>query len=220
MTDKNHNDRQARLVLIAPEGIDGEAFASRLKAALSGGDVASVILPQYGLDEVAFQRMAEAATPVAQAAGAAVIVAGDSRIAGRVGADGMHVEGMTALSEAIEKHQARIAIGTGGVKTRDDALNVGELRPDYMFFGRFGYDNKPEAHPRNLALATWWADMIEIPCIVMAGSAIGSVEEAARTGAEFVALSRAVFDAEKPDEVIREANAILAAQALPTETGA
>lgn len=220
MTDKNHSEHQARLVLIAPEGIDGETFASRLTAALSGGDVASVILPQYGLDEVAFQRFAEAATPVAQAAGAAVIVAGDSRIAGRVGADGLHVEGITVLSEAIEKHQARIAVGTGGAKTRDDALNLGELRPDYMFFGRFGYDNKPEAHPRNLALATWWADMIEIPCIVMAGSAIGSVEEAGRTGAEFVALSRAVFDAEKPDEVIREANAILAAQVVPAETGA
>ncbi len=37
-------------------------------------------------------------------------------------------------------------------KTRDDALELGEERPDYIFFGRFGYDNKPEPHQRNLSL--------------------------------------------------------------------
>ena len=43
-------------------------------------------------------------------------------------------------------------VGAGGAKTRDDALELGEVRPDYIFFGRFGYDNKPEPHPRNLSL--------------------------------------------------------------------
>ena len=66
-------------------------------------------------------------------------------------------------------------------------------RPDYLFFGRFGYDNTPDPHPRNLMLGRWWAEMIEIPCIVLAGSAIESVEPVAATGAEFVALSSAVF---------------------------
>ena len=65
-------------------------------------------------------------------------------------------------------------VGAGGAKTRDDALELGEQRPDYLFFGRFGYDNTPEPHPRNLTLGRWWAEMIEIPCIVLAGSTTSS----------------------------------------------
>ena len=101
-------------------------------------------------------------------------------------------------------------VGAGGAKTRDDALELGETRPDYIFFGRFGYDNTPEPHPRNLSLGQWWADVIEIPCIVMAGSAIASVEAVAATGAEFVAVSSAVFaDGADPKAAIAAANALL-----------
>ena len=83
-------------------------------------------------------------------------------------------------------------------------------RPDYLFFGRFGYDNTPEPHPRNLMLGRWWAEMIEIPCIVLAGSAIDSVEAVAATGAEFVALSSAVFaDGVDAAAAIARANALL-----------
>lgn len=208
MAVQEETRERSRLVLIAPEGVGPDDFALALEKALSGGDVASLILPQYGMEEVAFQRFAEKAAPIAQAAGAAVVIAGDTRIAGRVGADGLHVDGLAALAEAVEKYQARMAVGVGGIKTRDDALDLGELRPDFVFFGRFGYDNKPETHPRNLGLAEWWAEMIEIPCVLMAGSEIESVGEAARTGAEFVAVSRAVFDGD-PAAAVARANAIL-----------
>ncbi len=54
----------------------------------------------------------------------------------------MHVdEGKAALADAIDRLQDKMMVGAGGVKTRDDALELGETRPDYMFFGRFGYDN-------------------------------------------------------------------------------
>ena len=52
--------------------------------------------------------------------------------------------------------------------------------------------------------------MIEIPCIVMAGSDVASVEAVAATGAEFVALSSAVFaDGVDPQAAVARANAIL-----------
>jgi thiamine-phosphate pyrophosphorylase len=52
--------------------------------------------------------------------------------------------------------------------------------------------------------------MIEIPCIVMAGSDISSVEAVATTGCEFVALSSAVFaDGVDPREAVASANALL-----------
>jgi thiamine-phosphate pyrophosphorylase len=198
---------RCRIVLIAPTGASPE----RIRAALDGGDVASLILPQYDMDEASFQALAEKIVPAAQANGVAVIIAGDTRIAGRVQADGLHVEVNKAeLAETIESFQAKMMVGCGGAKTRDDALELGETRPDYIFFGRFGYDNKPEPHPRNLSLGQWWAEMIEIPCIVMAGSDLASAEAVAATGCEFVALSSAVFaEGIDPREAVASANVLL-----------
>lgn len=185
---------RCRLVLATPQAGEDAAIAAALGSALGGGDVASVIVTAGGRDAEALQALAERLAPITQAAGAALIVEGDTRIAGRVGADGVHLEAAKSdLAEAIAKAAGRIMIGAGGIKTRDDALELGETGPDYVFFGRFGYDNKPEPHHRNLGLARWWAEMVEIPCLLLGGSELASVETAAATGAEFVVLSEAVF---------------------------
>ena len=202
---------RCRVVLISPVGESAESFAAKLKAAIAGGDIASLILPPNGMDAVSYQAFAEAVAPIAQAAGIAVIIVDDTRVAGRIKADGIHIEGgKAALVEAIENFQAKMAGGAGGVKTRDAALELGEERPDYLFFGRFGYDTQPEAHQRNLSLGGWWAEMVEIPGIVMAGSDIASVETVAATGVDFVALSAAVFGGDTdPRAAVARANAIL-----------
>jgi len=202
---------RCRIVLIAPRTDDLPKLESLLARAVEGGDVASLILPSYDDGEAVFQRRAEALVPIMQAHGIAVMIEGDTRVAGRVGADGLHFEGRKAgLEELIEKFQGRMMVGAGGAKTRDEALELGEARPDYMFFGRFGYDTTPEPHRRNLSLGSWWAQMIELPSIVMAGSDIASVRTVAATGAEFVALSNAVFaDDADPAERVAAANALL-----------
>jgi thiamine-phosphate pyrophosphorylase len=210
MNDQTPPNR-CRIVLISPAGETADSFSAKFSAAIAGGDIASIILPQHGLDEASFQAFAERIVPIAQAAGIAAMIVDDTRIAGRVKADGIHIEGgKAALAEAIESFQAKMAVGAGGVKSRDDALARGEERPDYVFFGRFGYDNRPEAHQRNLSLGSWWAEMIEIPGIVMAGSDLASIETVAATGVDFVALSAAIFgDGVDPKAAVARANAIL-----------
>jgi len=202
---------RCRIVLISPPGETVDGFAAKLEAAIAGGDIASIILPPNGMDEASYQAFAERIVPIAQAAGIAAVIVDDTRIAGRVRADGIHIEGgKAALAEAVERFQSQMAVGAGGVKSRDDALELGEERPDYVFFGRFGYDNKPEAHQRNLSLGGWWAEMIEIPGIVMAGSDLASVETVAATGIDFVALSSAVFaEGVDPKDAVARANAML-----------
>ena len=199
--------KRCRIVLIAPP----TASPADVEAALSGGDVASLILPGEGVDEALFQSFAEKAAAAAHAAGVAVVIAGDTRVACRVHADGIHIEGKKAeLSKAITTYQKRMMVGASGAKTRDDALELGEERPDYIFFGRFGYDNKPEPHSRNLTLGQWWAEMIKIPCIVLAGSDTASVETVAATGVEFVAVSSSVFgEGINPREAVVRVNALL-----------
>lgn len=218
MTDQSPN--RCRIVLISPAGETAESFAIKLKAAIAGGDIASLILPANGMDEGTYQSFAEKIAPIAQAAGIAVIIVDDTRVAGRIKADGIHIEGnKQTLGEAIGSFQSKMAVGVGGIKTRDDALDLGEERPDYVFFGRFGYDNTPEAHQRNMSLGGWWAEMVEIPGIVMAGSDLASVETVAATGTDFVALSAAVFgEGVDPRAAIERANAILDEYAPRFET--
>ena len=190
----SNTDNRCRLVLIVPDIADVDSRVQILSSALRGGDVASVIVPQYGLDDQTFQKHAEALVPVIQEAGAAALVAGDTRVAGRVKADGLHVTGNAAeLAEAMEKFSPKLIVGGGNATDRHHALEMGEVRPDYVFFGKVDGDIKPEAHPKNVALAEWWASMIEIPCVVMGGSDLVSVADVALNGAEFVALGSAVF---------------------------
>ncbi|GLU28675.1 thiamine phosphate synthase [Brucella sp. NBRC 12950] len=206
----SQENERCRLLLVAPPLADGDALAKLLSAALSGGDVASVILDGGDLDEAAFQASAQKAVSIIQENGAAAIILNDTRIAGRVGADGIHIEGKASeLAEAIEKHTPKFIVGTGNLRDRHGAMEIGELQPDYVFFGKIGADNKSDAHPRNLALAEWWAEMVEIPSIAQAGNTIESVVEAAQTGADFVALGRAVFEAEDPAKAVAEANRLL-----------
>lgn len=200
-----------RLVLVTTPLADGEPGEAALRAALAGGDVASVIFDPAGRDDAAFQRFAEALVPIAQEAGAAAIVADDTRCAGRVKADGVHVSGgdLETLGEAMARFSPKLIVGGSGFETRHDALEAGERMPDYLFFGRFGADTRPEPHERNLELAEWWAAIVEIPCVVIAGADIASVAAAAATGAEFVAVSSAVFASADAGAAVASANAML-----------
>lgn len=166
-----------------------------MRAALGAGDVASVILDPAGRDADTFQRFAEGLVPMIQDFGAAAIIADDTRCAGRVKADGLHVSGgdVTELTETVERFSPRMIVGASGFETRHDALEAGEKMPDYLFYGSFGGDNEEAPNPDDLDMAQWWAEIVEVPCIVMGGRDVESVTDAAQTGAEFIALSAAVF---------------------------
>jgi thiamine-phosphate pyrophosphorylase len=209
MTNESTPQR-CRIVLVAPPVATGAELVAKLGAALSGGDVASVLLPSYDMDEALFQTIAELAVPLIQNAGVAAIIVGNTQIAGRVKADGLHVEGPVAeLAENVERFSPKMFVGTGNIKNRHTALEIGEAQPAYVLFGKIGADNKPEAHPRNIDLADWWASMVEIPCIIQAGNTLESIADAVATRAEFIALGSAIFDAEDPAAAIRQANQLL-----------
>jgi len=202
---------RCRLVLVTPDIADAAELAAVTGDALRGGDVASVIVPQHGLDDKSFQKRCEALVPVIQAAGAAALIAGDSRVAGRVRPDGLHLEvGPTAMAEAVERHAPGLIVGGGNARERHAALSIGEAQPDYVMFGSIAGDIKPEPHSKNLALAEWWADMIEIPCVVMGGTSTAFVEAMAETRAEFIAFGKAVFaDPAEGPRIVAEINAVL-----------
>ncbi|MCR9136326.1 MAG: thiamine phosphate synthase [Alphaproteobacteria bacterium] len=206
----NVEDR-CRLVLIAPDLEDDQVIEQAVSDALRGGDVASVILPQYGLDDSSFQKRSERLVPIIQRAGAAALIAGETRVATRTGADGVHVSGgIEDMKHALDRFSPQMIVGGGRAKERHAALEIGELRPDYIFFGRLDGDIKQEPHAKNIALGQWWADLIEIPCVIMGGQNLESIADIADTGAEFAALRHAVFaDPAQAAMRVSEANALL-----------
>ena len=202
---------RCRLVLIAPPIDDPEALAGVLGDALRGGDVATVILPQGDLNESDFQKLAARAVPVIQEKGVAALVCGEERIAMRVKADGLHIDGPAAvLREAVDKHAPQLIVGGGHPQTRHAALDAGEAQPDYVFFGKLRGDIKPEAHSRNIALVEWWSEIVQIPSLVMGGLDPESALTVAKHGADFVALGSAVFgDPARSAQVVSAVNALL-----------
>lgn len=197
-SSKTKIDDRCRLVLIANTTSIAETDKAErengFRECVKAGDIASIVFDDGGLDESVFQDVVEPLVKVAQQNGVASIIVGQSRVAGRVGADGLQLgQDPGALAEAIPKFHPAMMVGAGNVKTRHNALVLGEMQPDYVMFGKPGGDMKPEPNPKNLDLGAWWSSMIEIPCIVLGGNSVESAVAVAETRAEFVALGEAIF---------------------------
>lgn len=205
---------RCRLIIVIPDNLPDPAM--QLQNAIAGGDIASIIIPENGEDEVAFQQYCENLIPIAQQAGVAVVIAHNTHIAGRCNADGIHIDltggdtGIPDLKEAIDKFRPAKMIGGGNVTSRHMALSLGELNPDYLFFGKLNSDRKPHAHAKMLALAEWWAQMVEVPGICMGGQDIESTIEVAKTGTDFLALNSAIFSYnEGAEQAVQQINKLL-----------
>lgn len=203
------DESRCRLSLVTPKILDVTEFGPRLDAALAGGDVASLIITA---SPEALQSAAEALSPIAQAHGVAALVHNDTRIAGRARADGVHVDAdITELETAIDAFHPDRIVGAGGLRSRHDAMTVGGVDPDYLFFGRLDGDSEDGIFVAALDLAAWWSSLFVIPAVVMGGRSLESAIEAARAGIEFVALRDAVWTHPGgPGEAVAEANRLLA----------
>jgi len=200
-----------RLFLVTPPKFDPDTMASDLEQAMSGGDVACVLIYMPGAMSKEIQAAANRLVPVIQKGGAAAIVYGDTQAAGRAGADGVHVD--TSLDDvklAVESFQPERIVGAGGTKLKHEDMEWAETGIDYLFYGRLDLEERDEVHPKTLQRAQWWAELFETPCVALGGRSLASVEAAAQTRADFVALKDAVWQhGDGPAAAVREANAVL-----------
>jgi thiamine-phosphate pyrophosphorylase len=184
---------RARLYLITPRTIDLSSFPAELAAALAAGDVGSLLIDAEVSSEAHLQRLAEALVPVAHAHDVAVMVRNDSRAMNRSRADGVHVDkGIEALKEAISAGKGKVIVGAANLRSRHEAMEAAESGADYVFFGLAERDDE-EVHRKTIDLGAWWAEVFEAPCVLLAGRTATSIEDCARTGADFVAVREAVW---------------------------
>lgn len=202
---------RCRVVLVPPAELAPADVLPALRDAMEGGDIASIIVPAHEMGERAYTDHVRDVAALAQPAGIAVVADRDVRVASRLGLDGVHLPGdMDELSDVIERVAGRMSVGVEDPRNRDRAMEMGEAGPDYVMFGRVGGDTHEAPNPKMLDLAEWWASMIEIPAMIVAGTDLDGAVDCAATGAEFVALSRAVFAEEgRAREMVSRANTML-----------
>ena len=193
-----------RLYLITPPVADAAVFAPQLAAAVKAGDVAAVLLRFDEADERALINRAKQLAPVVQDAGAALLLDGHATLVARAGADGAHLTGVTAFSEALETLKPERIAGCGGLETRHDAMTAAEQGADYVMFGEPDEDGHRPALAAIEERLSWWAEVFEAPCVGYAG---GPDEVAAlvTAGADFVALGDWIWQATDVALVVTEA---------------
>lgn len=203
-------DFRSRLFLLTPH-TPGEDFPERFASALSGGDIGCLLVDGDQSDERAFQEFAAPYVQTAQDASLAVLVMDDNRLADRLGADGVHLSSPKAMDAQTQAKLAErgLIVGIGGINTRHLALQTGEREPDYLFFGRTDRDPTLETHPKTTTLAGWWAQVMKIPCVAMAGTSDEAFAKLAEGGVEFIAVREQIWQADNPGEEIARLNTML-----------
>lgn len=183
----------ARLYLVTPAIEKPGAFLDALAAALDASDIAAVLLRLAPDSEGALVKTIKALAPVVQDHGAALLLDGHPDLVARGGADGAHLTGIEAFTDAAGGLKPDRIAGAGGLLTRHDAMRAAETGADYVMFG------EPDAHGHRPSLddvierLEWWAQVFQIPCVGYAANP-DEVEPIVRTGAEFVALGPYAFD--------------------------
>ena len=204
-----------RLYLITPAMIpDLDAFAGALEAALGGGDVAALQIRLKDLDDAAVLAAVDALKPVAAAHGVAVILNDRPDLAKLSGCDGVHVgQSDASVTEARRAMGPDAMIGATCHDSRELAMEAAEAGADYVAFGAFfATDTKITTHRPDPEILGIWQETVEIPCVAIGGITASTAGDLARAGADFVAVSAAVWTHPAgPAEAVREINQALAA---------
>ena len=201
---------QARLHLVLPAASNASDLLARLDAAMSAGDVASVLVPAIDASDRAAKDSVKAVAAIVQARGAALLVE-DARLAARLGADGVHLRKTDRdLSDAIDSLQPERIVGVGGPLSRDDAMRAGEMGADYLMFGELADGTASPDRAATLDQVGWWAEIFNVPCIGFAAQ-LDDVEDLATVGAEFIGLADALWrDPRGAAAAVQDAQAAIA----------
>ena len=184
------------LYLVSPLDVGG-GFPERLEQALGGGPVAAFQFRVKGVDRHEAARLAEPLQAICEAHQVAFIVNDDMALAKRIGADGVHLgQGDGDPREARASLGPSAQIGVTCHDSRHLAMEAGEAGADYVAFGAFfPTETKATLHRPDPSILGWWSALFEIPCVAIGGITPANARLLADAGADFVAVSGAVWNA-------------------------
>ncbi|MBO9510801.1 thiamine phosphate synthase [Erythrobacter sp. A6_0] len=199
MTDPNA-ELSTQLYLISPLDVSGE-FPQRLERALDAvpGLVTAFQFRVKDIDQHEAARLAEPLQEICAAREVAFIVNDSIPLAKRLGADGVHLGQKDGTVEEAREELGRGAqIGVTCHASRHLALEAGEAGADYVAFGAFfPSTTKQSEHRPEPELVEWWTGLIEIPCVAIGGITPENCRPLIEAGADFLAVSGAVWNGDE-----------------------
>ncbi len=185
-----------RLYLITPPRLEPRVFADGLARALDSGDVASVQLRLKDAGDDAVRDAARVLRPVAQSRDVAFIINDRPDLALELDCDGVHIGQEDATYE-----DARQALGTDRIvgvtchNSRELGIEAAEKGADYVAFGAFfpTVTKRPKTRA-GTDILKWWSELTTVPSVAIGGITPENCLLLVRAGADFLAVSSAVWD--------------------------
>ena len=201
---------RCQLYLVSPLDVGG-AFPARLERALDAGPVAAFQFRVKGVDQHEAARLAEPLQAICRARDVAFIVNDSIALARRLRADGVHLgQGDGTVGEAREALGREAQVGVTCHASRHLAMEAGEAGADYVAFGSFfPSGTKASEHRPEPELLAWWQRLMEIPCVAIGGITVDNAKPLIDAGADFLAVSQAIWGAENPAKVVSDFSSLL-----------
>lgn len=189
-----------QLYLISPLEVGGD-FPARLARAIDAGEgaVAAFQFRVKDLDQHEAARIAEPLQAICAEREVAFIVNDSVALAKRLGADGVHLgQGDGNAKEARGELGRDAQIGVTCHASRHLAMEAGDNGADYVAFGAFfPSSTKQTEHQAGIDLIEWWAGLFEIPCVAIGGITPENCRPLVEAGADFLAVSGAVWNGDE-----------------------
>ena len=183
-----------QLYLISPPTF-GTGFADTLGAALDAGPVAAFQLRVKDVTDDRILSLAETLRAVCATRDVSFILNDRADLAKQCGADGVHLGQQDgSVREARELLGADAQIGVTCHDSRHLAMEAGEAGADYVAFGAFYPTTTKEVrHHPDPSLLGWWTTLSQLPCVAIGGITAVNAPPLIAAGADFIAVSSAVW---------------------------
>jgi thiamine-phosphate pyrophosphorylase len=203
----SRSNNACRLYLVLPPAMTSRvADVSRV---LQAADIPCLLLtgkPETIGDDVILRMM-----HCAQSHDTAFLLQDDAETVKRLGADGIHLDVTDTCRDARNLLGNGAIIGADCGLSRHLAMTLAEQGADYVTFGGSG----GQENETSKELIAWWAELFEVPCVAWGVETIEEATFLANAGADFVALSPAIWNSESPTHAIQGFQAALAATGQP-----
>lgn len=204
-------DELAGLYLLTPPKIELARFSDELASVLDTGavDCLQLRLKEVGDDEI--RKAIDTILPLCSARDIPLILNDRPDLAKASGCDGVHVgEDDASYDEARAIMGENHIVGVSCYDSRHRAMVVGEKGADYVAFGAFypteTKETKTSVTPEILEI---WTTFTTVPCVAIGGITADNLAPIVQAGADFVAVTGAVWN--HPDGPAAGAKAIKAA---------
>lgn len=196
-------ENACQLYLVSPPAIvDLAGFERALDDALAAGPVSCFQLRLKDASGVSAAdddvlSAAERIGPILRRRDVAFLINDRPDLALQSGADGVHIgQSDTSIKRARAILGDDATIGVTCHNSRHLALEAGEAGADYVAFGAF-FPTETKAAPTQAdpEILEWWAYATTVPSVAIGGITPQNCARLSRAGADFIAVSGAVWNA-------------------------